>query len=76
MKVLGSKWFTEMGNPSVIGIVLVEFDEAEQLQFNAKKLSAYIGTGIPEETEKEDIEKIVTGGARFPVEAAKVLMGL
>ena len=75
MTVKGTKWFTEMGNPAVIGIVLVEFDKMEQQRFAAPPVAAYIGTGVPGETGENDEDKIVHGGARFPVSAAEVLMG-
>jgi hypothetical protein len=70
MKVIGSTWFSEMGSEAIIGIVLVEF--------GANKLSAYIGTGLQTHengTREMDEEKIVKSGARFPVDAAKMMIG-
>ena len=78
MKVIGSTWFSEMGSEAVIGIVLVEFDQVEQQDFGANKLSAYIGTGLQTHenaTREMDEEKIVKMGARFPVDAAKMMIG-
>jgi hypothetical protein len=74
MKVIGSTWFSEMGSATQIGIVLVEFDKVEQQDFGAGKLSAYIGTsgGLSKEMDEE---KIVKNGARFPVHAAKMMIG-
>ena len=74
MKVIGSTWFSEMGSEAVIGIVLVEFDKVEQQDFGANKLAAYIGTsaGLSQDLDEE---KIVKKGARFPVHAAKMMIG-
>lgn len=74
MKVIGSTWFSEMGSATPIGIVLVEFDKAEKQNFGANKLSAYIGTSAGLSKEMDE-EKIVKTGARFPVDAAKMMIG-
>jgi hypothetical protein len=73
MKVIGSTWFSEMGG-LIIGIVLVEFDKAEQQNFGANKLSAYIGksAGLSKDSDEG---YIVRTGARFPVDAAKMMIG-
>jgi len=74
MKVIGSTWFSEMGSATPIGVVLVEFDKAEQQEFGAEKLAAYIGTsaGLSQDLDEE---KIVKTGARFPVAAVKMMIG-
>jgi hypothetical protein len=76
MKVLGKRWFTEMGcNP--IGVVMVKLTAKEMQQFDRDyPESAFIGTSASGNSEAQDIKKIVTRGARFPHEAARVLLGL
>jgi hypothetical protein len=74
MKVIGSTWFSEMGSTTSIGIVLVEFNQEEQQEFGANKLSAYIGTSAGLSKEKDE-KSIVCTGARFPVHAAKMMIG-
>lgn len=71
----GAKWFSEMGNPATIGVVLVEFNSQEMQQFDREfSENAFIGTGFPGASEAQDMEKIVMGGARFPVAAARLLI--
>jgi len=74
MKVIGSTWFSEMGSVTPIGIVLVEFNKAEQQDFGAGKLAAYIGKPAGLSKEKDE-KSIVCTGARFPVDAAKMMIG-
>jgi hypothetical protein len=63
-----------MGSATPIGIVLVEFDKAEQQDFGAFALAAYIGTSAGLSKEMDE-ERIVKNGARFPVSAAKMMIG-
>ena len=76
MKILGKCWFTEMGG-NIIGIVLVELTPAEKQCFgtNSSK-AAFIGTASSWDTEDKDATLIIERGARFPVKAAEVLMGI
>ena len=77
MKVLGKDWFTEMGAMAPIGIVLVKLTPIEMQEFDAHvEMVAFIGTALDGNTEKQDIDRIIRGGARFPVKAAEALMGL
>ena len=77
MTILGCRWFTEMGNLHPIGIVVAEFTNEEQQEYNLNtSKSAYIGTGKLGNSEYQDAEKIAQEGARFPIDVAKLLMGL
>jgi len=63
---------------NIIGIVLVELTPAEKKQCfgtNSSK-AAFIGTASSWGTEEKDATLIIERGARFPVKAAEVLMGI
>jgi hypothetical protein len=64
MRVIGNTWFTAWEN--TIGVVLIN-DGFED--------KAYIDVveGILEE---DDVKKIINYGARFPVDAARLLLGV
>ena len=71
MKIKDSMWFNEAGSPGLdssatIGVVIVE-DETVQSE------KAYIGTGFGLD-KKQDEEKIVKYGAKFPLHIAKQLI--
>ena len=75
MYIKGTKWFTEMGNSAVIGVVIVEFNPQEMKEFNRETpVNAFIGTGTPGADATDDVDKIVKGGARFPLAAARQLI--
>jgi len=65
MKVLGSTWFTPMGQQT-IGIVIVD---------TGYETKAYIGTGqgLSQEEDELYLAKI---GAQFPLESAKQMIGI
>ena len=65
MRVIDSIWFTQMGNPGIIGVVQV-FDEFTEDKF-------YIGTA-PGVEQREDEQHIADTGAKFPAEVGKLLM--
>ena len=76
MKIIDSMWFNAMGNITPIGIVMAELSAPEQQEYDANgELSAWIGDGTGRD-EDVDVHLIVKTGARFPVEAAKVLFGV
>jgi len=66
MKILGSLWFSPMGN--LIGIVKV------QTEYNGIKY--YIGSFASGtfKSQEEDEKVIAERGAKFPEEAGKLLM--
>ena len=75
MKVISKNWFTEMGVTSTIGIVLLELEPIEMQGFDTKNNKiAFIGTVEHGNTEKQDVDKIIRRGARFPVAAAEMLL--
>lgn len=63
MEILGVKWFTNM--KEIVGVVLYKDKQGEE-----RAGISYVD-GIDEE---RDIEFIVMGGAKFPVDAAKKLI--
>jgi hypothetical protein len=69
MKILNAMWFTAMGNPNAMGIVIAETEGKEQ---------AYIGRSRSfrngESGEFEDAQWIAECDASFPLDAARVLM--
>lgn len=67
MKILGSMWFTPMGNNGIIGIVIIN---------NGFENRAYIGSVANPTTEINDAVDIASIGASFPLETAKSLIGI
>jgi len=71
MKILNAIWFTEMGTSKSIGVVIVEVEGEEH---------AYIGTSQSDARitfdELQDAQWVAERGARFLVEAARVLMSV
>lgn len=65
MKILNKIWFTEMGSVNPIGIVIIQNEIGEE--------KAYIGTGSGH-NEEDDAKKIAEQGAKFPLNAAKLLI--
>jgi len=78
MKTLGRTWFSQLGAPTIMGIVLVEFNEIECRAYGIDRgnRAAYIGSGAGGDTEEQDILHIVQTGAKFPVSVAEHLAGL
>lgn len=66
MKITNMIWFTQMGSPSTIGVVMGEDDHSGE-----KK--AYIGTGEGLD-EKEDAQHISKFGAKLRVERLKEMV--
>lgn len=62
IKYIDRIWFTSR---TTVGLVLI-YDE-----FDGYK--CYIGAGNPLKTEDEDTNDIINYGAKFPLDAAKVL---
>lgn len=67
MKVLNHIWFNPGATFQTIGIVYGTGDDG--------KPRAYIGVGNGL-SEDEDIKEVPEWGAKFPIEAAKVLLGV
>lgn len=65
MKVIEVTWFNSI-NGSLIGLVLIDAGSEEK---------AYIGVAKGVD-EREDVENICRFGAKFPVGAARLAMGL
>jgi hypothetical protein len=66
MEIIGSTWYTQMGNREIIGIVIV------RVQFTER---AFIGTAMGT-YQSEDEEHIAATGAEFPLGAAKDIIGM
>lgn len=66
MKIIDSVWFTAMQANATIGIVLGNDETTEEYK-------AYIGTGAGRSKE-EDEKFIATWGAKFPLDAAMLLI--
>ena len=64
MKILDTFWFSQLGNPAQIGIVIGKNDNDE--------IKCYIGSSDIGE-EVADQENIAETGAKFPLDASKVL---
>lgn len=58
-----------------MGVVLVELSPKEQQEFNSDTpQAAFIGLVVVGNSEIRDVDRIITEGARFPVDAAKLLV--
>jgi hypothetical protein len=66
MKVTDAFWFTQIGQPSLIGIVIGR-DEITQ------EKKAYIGTAVGLD-ECLDAERIAEGGAKLRLQTAKEIV--
>ena len=77
MKILGATWYTEMNADAPIGVVLVRMNDQEAQEFDIKgNEAAFIGNGLAGNQLKDDVKKIVTEGAKFPLEIAKLLLNI
>lgn len=65
MKVTNSKWFNQYGNFSTIGIVVGTGDAGD--------MRCCVGSGQISNSEDADKEYIAQTGAKFPLQAARVL---
>ena len=64
MKIIGSYWFHQMGNPLAIGIVKID-DEYDGIKY-------YIGNAIGG-SEEEDAKHISKTGAKFSKELGDLI---
>ena len=65
VKIYGSYWFTQMGDPNTIGVVAADTGAQEGIK-------CYIGTGLGHD-EKYDEKYIALTGGIFPIAAGRIL---
>jgi len=69
-KTINAIWFTQYGDPSPVGIVIVETTVGKI------ERKAYIGVGDMYALEKNDIEHIKRTGAKLHKETLKEILSL
>jgi hypothetical protein len=69
MKILNATWYTEMGEPKSIGIVIAEVEGEEKAYIGRSRSINNLQYG-----ELEDAQWIAQFGSECPLAAARVLM--